>query len=147
MNLLQEYKELYYKEIEFSDRLNNKITTCITFLTILGSAQILLWTQMKNFELLWYTGVYLTFCCVSTALFIVCIILFYRSYSGFKTHYFPIRNIAKQNETILRNISDDQKQNAEKMLENAMAISFIFSFISFALYIGIDYYESFKEVM
>ncbi len=32
MNLLEEYKELYYKEIEFNDRLNNKITTCITLI-------------------------------------------------------------------------------------------------------------------
>ena len=37
--LLQEYKELYYKEIEHSERLNSKINVCITFLTILGSAQ------------------------------------------------------------------------------------------------------------
>ena len=43
MDLLQEYKELYYKEIEYSDRLSNKINVSISFITILGSAQIILW--------------------------------------------------------------------------------------------------------
>ena len=51
MNLLEEYKDLYYKEIEYSERLNNKINTGITFLTVLGSAQIILWVQFKSFNL------------------------------------------------------------------------------------------------
>lgn len=37
MNLLSEYKGLYLHEIEHSDRLNNRISTCLTVLTILGS--------------------------------------------------------------------------------------------------------------
>ena len=61
MDLLQEYKELYYKEIEHSERLNNKIGMCITLLTILGSAQVLLWTQFKTFEYHIYSIVYFVF--------------------------------------------------------------------------------------
>ena len=57
IDLLQEYKEQYYKEIEHSERLNGKINTMITFLTILGGAQVLLWTQMKDFEAEWYLGI------------------------------------------------------------------------------------------
>ena len=37
MDILQEYKELYYKEIEFKDAMNNKIGTSITFLTVLST--------------------------------------------------------------------------------------------------------------
>lgn len=37
MNLHSEYKGLYLPEIEHSDRLNNRISTCLTVLTILGS--------------------------------------------------------------------------------------------------------------
>jgi len=39
MNYYQEFKELYYKEIEHSDRINSKIPTIITFLTILATAE------------------------------------------------------------------------------------------------------------
>ncbi len=43
MDELEEYKELYYKEIEYTKRLNSKINTCMTFLTIIGSGVILVW--------------------------------------------------------------------------------------------------------
>ena len=171
MNLLEEYKELYYKEIEFSDRLNNKISTCITFLTILGSAQILLWTQFKNFELLWYTIVYLFFCSISTILFIVCIGLFFRTYSGYKTQMFPIRDYAIQNTNVLNKVIPTQKDKAMEILEIKMAerfindaihnrtlnteknnrhrnliktimAAFIITFLAFAVNVCIDYYET-----
>lgn len=171
LNLLEEYKELYYKEIEYSDRLNNKISTCITFLTILGSALILLWTQFKNYQLLWYTGVYLVFCLVTTVMFCICIFKFFRTYSGYKTQYFPIKDIASQNARVLNSVPEDQKENANEVLKLAMAerfindaihnrklnveknnrhrnliqmlmITFIMIFISFAINISIDYYET-----
>lgn len=171
MDLLQEYKELYYKEIEFNDRLNNKITTCITFLTILGSAQLLLWTQVKNFELLWYTGVYFTICLISTILFCVCIGLFFRTYSGYKTQLFPIKAIAMENTKILNQIPPEQKEAAKEVLKIKMAerfindaihnrelnttknnrhrtliktimATFIVTFIAFVINVSIDYHES-----
>lgn len=171
MDLLQEYKELYYKEIEFNDRLNNKISTCITFLTILGSALILLWTQIKNYQLLWYTGVYLVFCTVSTVMFCVCIFMFFRTYSGYKTQFFPIKKIAIQNTNVLNTVPNDQKEAANQILEIKMAerfindaiqnrelntkknnrhrnlikmimATFIVVFLSFAINVSIDYYET-----
>lgn len=102
MNLLEEYKDLYYKEVEFNDRLNNKITTCITFLTVLGSALILLWTQFKNYNFCWYTILYLIFCIVDTMIFFICIKMFIKSYSGYKRPNFPIIEIASQNMEVLR---------------------------------------------
>lgn len=48
MDELENYKELYYKEIEYTERLNSKINTCITFLTIIGSGLILVWSQLEK---------------------------------------------------------------------------------------------------
>lgn len=171
MDLLQEYKELYYKEIEYSDRLNNKMSNCITFLTILGSAQILLWTQLKNYDLLWYTGVYIVFCSLSTILFIVCIYKFFKTYSGYKTQMFPIKDVAIHNMNILNQVDSNQIDDAKKalglkmaerfindainnrnvnteknnrhrrLIQNLMA-SFVVTFIAFAINIAIDYYET-----
>lgn len=125
MDLLQEYKELYYKEIEFSDRLNGKITTCITFLTVLGSAQILIWTQLKNFEVAWYTMVYIGFCSLSTILFFITVFFFFRTYSGYKTQIFPIKEIALQNMEVLNKVRPEQVDDAYKVLSQKMAERFI----------------------
>lgn len=50
MDLLEEYKDLYYREIEHAEKLNSKIQTCITFLTIIGGGITLEWAQLKNFN-------------------------------------------------------------------------------------------------
>lgn len=171
MNLLEEYKDLYYKEIDFNDKLNNKITTCITFLTVLGSALILLWTQFKNYNLCWYTFLYLALCIIDTIMFIICIIMFIRAYSGYERPNFPIKEIALQNMNVLKNVSSEQKDAAMSLLENIMAqrfindaiknrelniiksnrhnrmikiitVTFLVTFISFAINVSIDYYET-----
>lgn len=109
MNLLQEYKELYYKEIEHSERLNNKIGMCITLLTILGSAQVLLWTQFKTFEYHIYSKIYLIACIVSLILFILSAFKFYFSYSGYKYNYFPIEDMAKVTINTYKIAGDNKK--------------------------------------
>ena len=171
MKLLEEYKELYYKEIEFNDRLNNKITTCLTFLTIIGSALIVLWTRFKSYTLCWYTTIYFIFCVIDTIMFITCIVMFLKAYSGYKRPTFPIKDIAIQNASILNKVSSDQKEEAMTLLENIMterfindaienrnlniikskrhnlmikviSATFIATFITYAINISIDYYES-----
>ncbi|MCD7725710.1 MAG: hypothetical protein LUI12_09220 [Clostridiales bacterium] len=171
INLLEEYKELYYKETELNDTLNNKITTCITFLTIIGSALIILWTQFKNYTLGWYTIIYFIFCVIDTIMFMVCIAMFINAYSGYKRPTFPIKDIALQNTTILNQVSPDKKEEAMELLESIMAqrfindaiknrnlniikskrhnrmiktitVTFVITFIAFAINISIDYYES-----
>ncbi len=171
MNLLEEYKDLYYKEIEFNDRLNNKVTTCITFLTVLGSALILLWTQFKNYKLCWYTILYFIFCVVNTVMFVICIKMFIQSYSGYKRPNFPIKEIASQNMNVLNSVLPNQIDEVMGILENVMAqrfindainnrelnkiksdrynkmikmitLTFIITFIAFAINISIDYYET-----
>jgi hypothetical protein len=170
MNLLEEYKDLYYKEIEFNERLNNKITTCITFLTILGSALILLWTQLKNYILCWYTILYIIFCVIDTLMFVICIVMFIKSYSGYKRPNFPIKEVAMQNMNVLSKIPQDKTNEIMGKLESVMAqrfindaiqnrnlniiknrrhkqmimmitATFIITFITFGINISIDYYE------
>lgn len=147
INLLQEYKELYYKEIEFSERLNNKISTCITFLTILGSALIFLWTRLKEYKMLWYTGIYIAFCIITSILFCICVIAFFITYSGYKTQMFPIKDYALQNMRVLNSVKTEQKQDAYILLEQKMAErfindAFIFIFLTFSIGVSIDFYES-----
>lgn len=171
MNLLEEYKDLYYKEIEFNDRLNNKITTCITFLTVLGSALILLWTQFKNYNLCWYTTVYFMFCMIDTVMFFICIKMFVKSYSGYNRPTFPIERTAILITNTLNTVPENQRENAKSILELKMAerfindaienrklndikskrhnkminmimATFVITFISFAINISIDYYET-----
>lgn len=174
MNLLEEYKELYYKEIEFNDRLNNKITTCITFLTVLGSALIYLCTQIKEYNLCWYTILYLIFCTVNVIMFFICIFMFFRAYSGYDRPTFPIKDVATQNMHVLNNVNPNQKDLAIKLLEEKMAerfindaiknrelnvvknkkhywlirmimATFVVTFITFAINVSISYYESKTE--
>lgn len=125
MNLLEEYKELYYKEIETASRLDNKITTCITFLTILGSAQILLWTQLANYGPVWYTGIYLALCLLGTVMFFVCIGMFFKAYCGYEMYLFPVKAIAEQHADVLSRVAEGQKEQADRILEMKMAERFI----------------------
>jgi len=171
MELLEEYKDLYYKEIEYSDRLSNKINTCITFLTILGSAQILLWSQFVRFSLSWCTIVYLIFCALSTILFIICLHKFYKAYSGYKMSYFPIKDMAVAisqtyqmtdkkhikkadihvnnmlcecfiNEAIHNRNVNITKNMKHKSLSYFICITFAVSILSYTFGVGIDYYET-----
>lgn len=175
MDLLQEYKDLYYKEIEYYDRLNNKITTSITFLTILGSGQILLWSQFVGISFKWYTILYFILCVISTLLFLICMYKFYRAYSGYQVNYFPIKDMAitiHQIQKIAQSLDDKykaenyindmfcerfindaihnrniniQKNKKHKRLSYFICITFILTIITYATYICIDYYEAKTE--
>ena len=175
IDLLQEYKEQYYKEIEHSERLNGKINTMITFLTILGGAQVLLWTQMKDFEAEWYLGIYICFSFASLILFIISSFEFYKAYSGYEYRYFPIKSMAltsietykclpDKNDEQLREMADEhiynmycerflndaianrnsntEKNNKHKKLIKWICFSLIITMITYAVGVGIDYYET-----
>lgn len=171
MNLLQEYKELYYKELEYSERLSGKINTCITFLTILGSAQVLLWSQFICFSIEFYTLIYLIFCACSTIVFIICLYKFYKSYSGYKIAYLPIKemaiaitttyqmtdeaNIEKANvhvnnmlcESFINQAIHNREVNFvknknNKSLSSFICIAFVITILSYTFSVGINYYET-----
>lgn len=54
MDLLQEYKDLYYKEIEFKESMSGKIGTSITFLTILSTGHMFMWDIMTNLNFIFH---------------------------------------------------------------------------------------------
>lgn len=97
--------------------------------------------------------------------------MFFRAYSGYDRPTFPIKDIAIQNTKVLNNVDPSQKDNANKLLEQKMAerfvndaiknrelnitknkkhyylirmimSTFIITFITFAINVSIDYYES-----
>jgi len=123
MDELEEYKELYYKEIEYTERLNSKINTCMTFLTIIGSGVILVWSQLGKVSPSIYFWLYLALCIMSSVSFIICIIFFYKAYSGYEIHYYPIKEMAiASNETFkLVDTGQIKKKQAEKHVRNMMA--------------------------
>lgn len=123
MDELEEYKELYYKEIEYTERLNSKINTCMTFLTIIGSGVILVWSQLNNVFSGIFFWIYLILCIMSSVSFIVCIIFFYKSYSGYEIHYYPIKEMAIASNQTFKLVDNGQikKKQAEKHVRNMMA--------------------------
>ena len=97
--------------------------------------------------------------------------MFFRTYSGYDRPTFPIRDVAIQNTHALNDVAPKQRKNANKLLEQKMAerfindaiknrelnviknkkhyylirmimASFIITFITFAINVSIDYYES-----
>lgn len=127
MDELQEYKELYYKEIEYSERLNGRVATNITFLTILGSAQIFSWSQIISFDIGWYFISDIVMNIIALILFILAVIQFYKAYTGYEYHYFPISDMAKAKaETIKIAGKDEEKvKRAEKHIYNMYCERFL----------------------
>ena len=123
MDELEEYKELYYKEIEYTERLNSKINTCMTFLTIIGSGVILVWSQLCKVSPSIYFWIYLILCIMSSMSFIICIIFFYKAYSGYEIHYYPIKEMAVASNETFKLVDNGQikKKQAEKHVRNMMA--------------------------
>lgn len=123
MDALEEYKELYYKEIEYTERLNSKINTCMTFLTIIGSGVILVWLQLCKVSLGIYFWIYLILCIMSSVSFITSIIFFYKAYSGYEIHYYPIQEMPIASNETFKLVDNGQieKKQAEKHVRNMMA--------------------------
>ena len=93
MDLFDEYKEFYYKEIEHSDRLNGKISTALTLLTILGAGEILLLKDLFPFTPTLVHNIYGILCILSFISFMASIYMFTKAYSGYNYNYFPLKSI------------------------------------------------------
>ncbi len=112
MNLLQEYKDLYYKEIEHSDRLNIRISTSLTLLTIIGTAEAFIINEsISKFSLSWYSIVLSLLCLINSFTFFQCIYSFYKTYRGFDYSYFPIKGMTEYIEVINQDESIINKEN------------------------------------
>lgn len=95
MDLYQEYKDLYYKEIEHSDRLNNRVSTCLSFLTIIGAGDVFIIKELaKLFPFSTPSAfIFLGLCLMSFVSFVCCVVSFIRAYTGYTYHFFPTMGI------------------------------------------------------
>lgn len=93
MNKLQEYKDLYHDELNIAENLNSKITNSITLLTIIGTANVLLLSNLFPLENTKWSIIYLFICIANIIVFIFTIHHFVKAYMGRVYNYFSLRNI------------------------------------------------------
>lgn len=160
MDLLQEYKELYNHEISFSDRLNSKIANSLAIITIIGTAETIVWKDCLCDN---YNIIFFHLCSVSLICFLITLFRFYKAYAGYTYGYYPITETAefvtetfrigkeknKSNEIIEKHISKKMRDNyikaasinriqnlrkskAHRILNMWMIISIISVFICYA---------------
>lgn len=96
MDCLQENKELYNQEIEYSYQKNSKIEVYLTFLTILGTGEILLIKSLLPISICWWWIIYTTLVVISSICFINCMIKFYSAFNSYPYSYVNISEINKQ---------------------------------------------------
>ena len=96
-DLLSYYKDLYEKEVAFSERLNSKLPNAITLLTIIGSGHVLLIAEMFPMQcpLTVHKLIALLLCALSGGVFLTTLFKFKGAYSGFQYCYFPIQEMEK----------------------------------------------------
>lgn len=109
------YKDLYEKEIELADRLNNKTANSLTILTILGSGHVLLFSDIYSlvspFTDIWIIVTLL--CLASGLLFIKAMCCFWKAYRGFGYTYYPIKDMVESVNavTLNRALEEDLKKS------------------------------------
>lgn len=137
MSLMDESKELYLSEINHSDRLNGKIGNSITFLTIEGTGNIIIWTKYFSHSI---NTVYLILCFISLVSFIISIFFFYKAYSGYKYAYFPVDDM--NNKIIQTNQATKNIKDGIKIAENHIISMFEYTYMKCAI---IDFKENLNK--
>ena len=104
MNELQEYKDLYHDELQMTEYLNSKITNSITFLTIIGTANVLLLKNLFPIEASFWSIFYLIICLTNIIIFLFTVYRFVKAYTGHTYLYFYITDIMSKCEQFKKNI-------------------------------------------
>lgn len=91
------YKDLYEKEIEFSEQLNGKIGNSITLLTVIGSGHILLLSNIFPLKLPSSISsiIFLILWGISAMLFVWAVFRFILAYSKYTYARFPIESMGR----------------------------------------------------
>lgn len=120
MNLLNEYKELYYKELEHNDRLNNKMGIHITFITVIATAEILLWKDVFLLPYISWWWIYIVLTSISLICFVITLFYFYKLYTGYKYCHINLQ----ETKMYIDNAKKYAKQNniSSEVTENRKAI-------------------------
>lgn len=117
MDYLQEYKELYYKELEFKDTMSGKIGISISLLTTLCTGHIFMWDIMYKLDIIFHVIpiIFFLFECTSVIYTILAFIFFYKSYYalGYKLiSSEQIINEIKNNRSLSKHYSKKEIANA-----------------------------------
>lgn len=122
MDLLQEYKELYYRELEFKASLNGKMDAAITFLTILCTGHMFMWNIICDLSLVIqpFPIIFILVEAMSVWYTINALYFFYRAYFHYKYEYVSPKTLSQE---IRKNLSlskyysriDIDKANYEKL--------------------------------
>lgn len=100
-----------------TEYLNSKINNSITFLTIIGTANILLLTNLFPIEATLWSIVYVIFCFVNIIMFIVTIYRFIKAYTGHNYLYFYITDVKIKCEQFKDNILKQVKSQGYDIAE------------------------------
>ena len=112
MDMFNEYKELYYKEIELTVRLENRISYCLTFLTIIGAGLVLLITELSTIKCGILNVLYICLFIFLVILFFISSYFFYKTFFNHGYKYFSIEKMVETiDETI--NVTKDKENGTE----------------------------------
>ena len=108
MDLLQEYKELYYKELELKDSMSGKIGTSVTLITILCTGHMFMWDIMIRLDFVIHPIPMIFLILEIVSVFYTCLSMynFYKTYFRYKYRLVSIEGIRE---------SIDNKKNVEKI--------------------------------
>lgn len=95
MDLLQEYKELYYKELELKDSMSGKIGTSVTLITILCTGHMFMWDIMIRLDFVIHPIPMIFLILEIVSVFYTCLSMynFYKTYFRYKYHLVSIEGI------------------------------------------------------
>lgn len=106
MDLFQEYKDLYNHEIEFSDRLNSKISNSLAILTIVGTGEMIIWKDCLSGK---FNIIFFILCFLSLQCFCMGLYKFYKAYTNYEYGYYPIEETKTYVETTYAIIKKNNK--------------------------------------
>lgn len=117
MDLLQEYKELYYKEIEFKDAMSNKIGTSITFLTVLSTGHMFMWDIMVELQIVIHIIPILFLLLEMISVFFTGLSMynFYKAYFKYNYHLVSVKEIKsaiENNKKLIEHYTEEEIEAA-----------------------------------
>lgn len=130
LDILQEYKDLYYREIEFTDRLNSKVSICLTMLTVAGSIIGLELSNLKNLNNAWYTTIYFHLCILICLSFMFCFYKFIKMYIKVGNPFLSIDKTAKYINKVYKEYDIQPYENAK--VDDYISLQLANSYISYA---------------
>lgn len=130
LDILQEYKDLYYREIEFTDRLNSKVSICLTMLTVAGSIIGLELSNLKNLDNAWYATVYFHLCILICLSFMFCFYRFTKMYIKVGNPFLSIDKTAKYINQVYKEYDIQPYENAK--VDDYISLQLANSYISYA---------------